>query len=292
MMNETLPEAAPMLTTNKLVGSKVWMEHPTKNDADAAKKMGRVRSCVFHPSEPRCVGFLVKRPDVALMFHRRDLFVAVDGFEMTDGVPLVSDRPDATDRGACKRLGVSLDDCVLWVGLPVLCEDGTALGEVRTVTFAEGSGDVASIELTQGGTANVLLGKREVPAEMIRGFRRGMGTQLTLRGATVEAEADDEGVQPEMLGAILVSDKVKTLERSRGAAEKAGEATAIAADKVTRTVAKVKPKVTNAASTAASTAGEAINKGAFATGRQLKRASGMFSAFKEEFDKARHGDEQ
>lgn len=288
-MNGSLPNALPTLTTNELVGLKVWMEHPTKNDADAAKKMGRVRSCVFHPTEARCVGFLVKRPDVALMFHRRDLFVAIDGFDMVEGVPLVSDRPDATDRGACKRLGVSLDDCVLWVGLPVLCEDGTALGLVRSATFAEGSGAVASVELTQGGTANVLLGKREVPAEMIRGFRRGVGTRLTMRGATMEP---DDDAQPEMLGAILVADEVKGLERSRGAAEKAGEATAIAADKVTRTVAKVKPKVTSAASAAASTAGEAINKGAFATGRQLKRASGMFSAFKDEFDKARHGDER
>lgn len=287
MTNGSLPETSALFTTDKLVGSKVWMEHPTKNDADAAKKMGRVRSCVFHPSEPRCVGFLVKRPDVALMFHRRDLFVAIDGFEMVDGVPLVSDAADATDKAACKRLGVLLDDCVLWVGLPVLCEDGTSLGLVRSVTFAAGTGEVTSIELTQGSTANVLLGKREVPTDLILGFRRGMGTQLTLRGATVEAE----DAQPEMLGAILVGDQVKGLERSRGVAEKAGEATAVAAHKVTSTVAKVRPKVTSAASAAASTAGEAVNKGAFATGRQLKRASGMFSAFKEEFDKARNGDE-
>lgn len=278
------------LTTKKLTGAKVWMERPTKANADAAKKMGRVRSCVFHPDEPRCVGFLVKRPDVALMFHRHDLFVAIDGFELIDGVPLVSDRADATDKGACKKLGVSLDDCVLWVGLPMLCEDGTALGLVQSVTFAEGTGEVLAIELTQGSTANVLLGKREVPVELIRGFRRGIGAQLTMRGATMEVEVGDEGVQPEMLGAILVSDRVKDLEPSKGAAEKAGEATALAADKAKRTVEKVKPKVTSAASTAASTAGEAINKGAYATGRQLKRASGMFSAFKEEFDKARHGD--
>ena len=32
-----------------------------------------------------------------------------------------------------------------------------------------------------------------------------------------------------------------------------------------------------------------MNKGAYATGRQIKRASGMFSAFKEEYDKARKG---
>ena len=145
-MTENIPEKTPSaLTTKKLVGSKVWMEHPTKGNVDATKKMGRVRSCVFHPSEPRCVGFLVKRPDVALMFHRRDLFVAIDGFGLIEGVPLVSDRADATDKGACKRFDISLDDCVLWVGLPVLCEDGTVLGLVQSVTFAVGNGEVLSI---------------------------------------------------------------------------------------------------------------------------------------------------
>lgn len=49
----------------------------------------------------------------------------------------------------------------------------------------------------------------------------------------------------------------------------------------------VKPAV----STATKAAGKAVNKGAYATGRQIKRASGMFSAFKEEYDKARKEDD-
>lgn len=280
-----------MLTTKKLTGAKVWMECPTKKDEDATKKMGRVRACVFHPHQPRCVGFLVKRPDVALMFHRSDMFVAIDGFELVDGVPLVSDGPSATDKGACKALGVKLDDCVLWVGLPVVCEDGTTLGLVQSVLFAEETGEVESLEVTQGGTANALLGKCTVPREHIRGFKRGIGAKLTTRG-NVNAETDTfDDIPDDMRGAILVSDAVKELEPSRGVAEKAGAATAVAADKAKHVVAKAKPKVTDAASAAASTAGDAINKGAYATGKQLKRASGMFAAFKEEYDKARRGED-
>ena len=49
----------------------------------------------------------------------------------------------------------------------------------------------------------------------------------------------------------------------------------------------VKPAV----STATKAAGKAVNAGAYATGRQIKRASGMFSAFKEEYDKARKEDD-
>lgn len=278
-----------MLTTKKLTGAKVWVERPSKSNEDAAKKMGRVRACVFHPSQPRCVGFLVKRPDMALMFHRRDLFVAIDGFEMIDDVPLVSARSDATDKGACKSLGISLDDCVLWVGLPVMCEDGTELGYVDSVTFAEGTGEVEYVELTQGSTANVLLGRCTIPRECIRGFKRGIGAKLSMRASVEDTETSGDG-SVDMRGAILVADEAKQLKPSRGVAEKAGAATAVAADKAKRVVAKAKPKVTDAASTAASTAGGVINKGAYATGKQLKRASGMFAAFKEEYDKARHGD--
>ena len=68
-----------------------------------------------------------------------------------------------------------------------------------------------------------------------------------------------------------------------GLAAKAGEATAVVADRARETVEAVKPAV----STATKAAGKAVNKGAYATGRQIKRASGMFSAFKEEYDKAR-----
>ena len=58
------------------------------------------------------------------------------------------------------------------------------------------------------------------------------------------------------------------------------------ADRARETVEAVKPAVSGATKAA----GKAVNAGAYATGRQIKRASGMFSAFKEEYDKARKDD--
>lgn len=269
--------AKRLINTDDIERAKVWMEKPRKNDPDATKKMGRVRACVFHPSDKRCVGFIVKRPDLALMFHRKDLFVAYNGYDVVDGNIVVRDDPAATDKGACKALGINWDDCVLWVGLPVMCQDGTSFGIVGSVLFDAETGVIDSLMVSQGATANTLLGVRRVPLSMMRGFRRGMGAALTGGSADDEAE----------LGAILVDDAVRDLPVEGGVAEKAGQATAIVGDKAHKAIDKVKPK----ASEAAAAAGEAVNKGAYATGRQLKRASGMFSAFKEEYDKARHGDE-
>ncbi|MDO4289985.1 MAG: PRC-barrel domain protein [Eggerthellaceae bacterium] len=263
-----------LICTKDLVGTKVWIEKPKKKDPDATKKMGKVRACVFHPKDKRCVGFIVKRPDLALMFHRKDLFVAYNGYDMVDGSIVVRDAPEATDKGACKALGVNWDECVLWVGLPVMCQDGTEFGLVGSITYDAKTGAIVTLDVTQGATANALLGVRHVPVDLIRGFRYGMGAELV-----VSDQQDEENA---VRGAILVDDAVKKLSVEGGLAEKAGEATAVASDKVHRAADAAKPKVDEAKAVA----GAAATKGAYATGRQLKRASHMFSDFKDEFDRA------
>lgn len=278
------------LDTNELANKKVWIGRPNKKNPDAVKKVGRIHAFVFHPTRPQLVGFLIKRPDIALMFRRQDEFVAHNGFDILDGDIVVHDDPKAIGRAALKDMKVNLDRCVLWFGLPVMCEDGTNFGIADSVTFDPVTGRVINLAVSQGATANTLLGKRLVPGKFIRGFKRGMGTKLWL--------TDDDDNNPNALGALLVADEVKELEVTGGIAEKAGEATAIATDKAKRTykkvVRKVKPQAEEAkaaASKAAKVAGEAINKGAYVAGRQIGRTDGMFSRFKEEFDKALHEDD-
>ncbi|WP_165061912.1 PRC-barrel domain protein [Adlercreutzia sp. ZJ154] len=285
-MNKQLESG--LQSVSALTGKHVWMGRLKQGDSDAIKKVGRVRACVFHPKQKRCVGLLVKRPDVALMFHRADMFVAYNGFDVVDGNIVVREGSQNTDKGACKRLGVNLDDCVLWLGLAVMCEDGTDFGIVGDVLFHPETGAIETLVVSKGATANTLLGQRNIPASAIRGFKRGMGTQLYV------SDDDDSSA----LGCILVDDSVKEIDVGGGVAEKAGAATAVAADKAQRVVKKVKPKAQEAIDKAKPTvkkaskaAGAAVDKGAYVTGRQFGRATGMFGAFKDEFDKALHSDE-
>ncbi len=268
------------INTKDLVTKKVWTERPRKDDPDATKKVGRIRSFVFHPREPRCVGFMVKRPDVALMFHRKDLFVAFNGFHMQGGDIVLNDDAGSKDRSACKALSINLDECVVWVGLPAITEDGTLLGYVDSVTFHGETGRVVQVELSQGATANTLLGRRVIPVEDVCGFKRGMGTQLYV------ADDDDE----QALGAILVRDQAKAAEVAGGVAEKAGTATAVAADKAKRTYKKVRKVAKTKVEEASKAAGEAVEKGAYATGRQIGRTKGMFKGFADEFKKGMNGE--
>lgn len=265
------------MATSKLISTKELTGVRVLGGKNGTKRIGKIRRFVFAPGQRRCVGFIVKRPDFLWMFHRKDMFVSIEGYDLEDGRVVVRNEPGATDRAACKALGINWDECVLWVGLPVMCEDGTAFGTVGDVTFNRYTGVVESFETDGGATANALLGKRVVPAEYIMGFRRGMGVAIS---QTSQAGQETEEVE---LGAILVSDEVKNLTAEGGVAEAAGKATAVAVDKVQTTVDAAKPVV----SKAAKKTGEVVNKGAYATGKQIARSKGMFSEFKEEYDKAR-----
>ena len=144
--------ASKLITTHELTGVRVV------GGKNGTKRIGKVRRFVFHPKEKRCVGFIVKRPDLLWMFRRKDKFVSIEGYDIVDGRIAIRNVPEATDRAACKALGVNWDDCVLWVGLPVMTEDGTSLGMVGNVTFNRITGMVDTFDTDSGATANALPG--------------------------------------------------------------------------------------------------------------------------------------
>lgn len=293
------------LSTHDLLGKKVFSEAKGKR-----RKVGKIHNFVFHPTEKRLVGILVKRPDAAMMFHRKDAFVRLGAWAESDDGLTVADVPDAMDAAACKALGVDWDRCVLWWGLPVVDEEGQELGCVGSVHFAPSSGLVTSFELQTSTSESVLLGTIQVPASYIRGFKLGLGSPLVQQKDRAQAQDASE------LGAVLVSSQVRELSATGGLAEKAGTITGETAQKVRETADRVKPKVQDAAERAKDKAedamgvsfdqakeaakpkiqqakekaGDAAEKGLFAAGRQLGRASTMFSSFKEEYERARNGE--
>lgn len=262
--------ASNLMTNDELRGVRVL------GGKNGTSHIGKVRRLVFHPRERRVVGFIVKRPDLALMFHRKDLFVSINGFDIVDGRVVVRQTPDATDKGACKALGIDWDTCVMWEGLPLMTESGETLGMVGTVTFDRETGAISTVTADAGATANTLLGTRVIPASYIKGFRRGIGVALVQQDGA-GAEQDEDEIE---LGAILVSDEAMKLVAEGSVAEKAGAATAVAVNKVNTTV---KPAVTNAAKATT----QAVGKGVRAVGKRAEETKDAFSGFKEEYDKAR-----
>ncbi len=258
-------------TTRELMGIRVADEK--KPD----RKVGKVHAVIFHPNKRKVIGFTVKRPDVALMFHRRDIFVALDAFKVHEGHILISDESQSTGRAACKRLGVVWEECIIWQGLPLLTEAGDPLGYVGDIRFDAADGSVIALTVDRGKSAEVLLGVTEISADSILGFKLGVGDRLCV------VEGDEE-----LRGAIIVAPEALALQSEGGVAEKAGAGYAVAADKMGKAVDKVKP----VASATAHKAGEAVNEGAYKVGVQLSKTKGMFSSFKEEYRKARYDEEE
>ena len=212
------------------------------------RKLGKVHFAVFTPAGSRVVGFMVTPPEIAGMVKRPDMFVALDAFQVYEGVLAVPDRKDSFDKAAAKRLGLDLDRCVIWTGMDVVTESQQTLGYCSDASFDLKTGRVEYLALTRGATASALLGDVRMPAEYVVGYRDGF---------------------------MIVKDAAAELEVSGGAAAKAAEVSVKVGDAVSRGAKKLDDK-----------GSVALEKGTRAVGKQLGKTRGMFKAFKSEFKKA------
>ena len=189
-----------MLSLLQLSNTVVYGE-PKKRSGERPK-VGRVGDVLFHPDEPRVVGYTVERSDLALMIERKDLMLALDSTNLVDG-HIDVEGPHAWGHSAGKRLGVDWDKTVVWLGMPVHTRSGQRLGLVRDGVFDPASGALNAIGLTTGLTADVAVGVRNLPAGLVVGF-------------------DGEGV--------IVADEAALIEVDGGAAAAAGKGAAVAKD--------------------------------------------------------------
>lgn len=260
------------MTTSTVRGMKV-------HDATKpGKTVGKAHVFVFHPTQRKVVGFTVKRPDMALMFHRSEAFVPVGSFHVEDRVVMVDAGTLGSGKSACKKLGVDWDECIAWEGLALVTEDGKRVGRVGEVTFDIETGAVTSLRVDRGGANDALLGRVDLDASYVRGFAFGVGDVIE----SVENDEDDQALR----GALVVLPEALETEALGGLAERAGAGCARAAskaragmDKAREGVERLRPK----ADDAAVQAGEALSNGAYKVGEQLGRTRGMFAGFKQAY---------
>ena len=179
------------------VGAKIYRkpteDKRTKKDGTprSPKKLGKIHFPVFTPGGTRVVGFMVRQSDIAGMIERPDRFVALDAIGVYEGAIAVDDVKDTYDAAAAKRLDINLDDCIIWVGMDVRTESGDVVGYCSDVEFKPRSGIVQAFYVTAGAASSILVGDTQVPPTMLRGYENG---------------------------AMVVSDEVKSLGYSGGAA--------------------------------------------------------------------------
>lgn len=233
-----------MLTMEQLIGQKVFQPRPaskkTRTDGTPAapKRIGKVHNLVFSPNGLQVVGLQVKRPDVAGMIKREDLFVPLSGFATFEGGLLIKDGVP-TDEAAAKALHLDLDKCIIWGGMDVVSQDGASLGYVADCSFDWRTGTLDTLYVTDGAMAATLVGSVPLPANLLVGYSKG--------NMVVKPEA----TQVQLTGGIMA---------------KAGEGFGQA-----QVVGK------KAAAKAGKVAGDALDKGSFALGRALGSAKRSLS---------------
>ena len=186
--------------------------------------LGRVLRVLCHPADPVVVGFEIQPPNVAMVVSRRPRYIALAGVRVASDHLEVDDPKDWSGDRAAKTLGIDWEQTVIWLGMPVVTESGSALGYVSDATFRLPDARIDRIGLTDGLTSDAAIGTRTVAGEVVTGF------------------AD---------GAVRVSDAAATAEFSGGLAAQAGKGAAVA-----------KVVATDAAKRAADLGGSAVKAAA------------------------------
>lgn len=269
------------------------------------RKIGKVLCTVFDPTKPVVVGFIVKRPDLLLMFKRKDKFIAFDAVEIVDGRLHPTMGVDSWDEKAIQRLDLDYDNCIIWENMPIRTEDGEEMGRAAVITFDDRTGKVISVSAGDGVTAKALLGTYDIPLEMVKGYQNGY---LVFTGDATDIEAS--GGLAAKAGAGTAKAGVKMKEAGKKTEEAVNEGAyrlGGALGKAKGAVEESKELYSKEASsterdgseevTLSYNIGKVVAKGKKAIEKPQEKDSsgktrpkGMFATFKDEYDKARKGE--
>lgn len=270
-------------------------DDPAKLGIRQLSLVGQVRQVVFTPRGDRAVGLLVRRPDVAGMVKRDDVFLALDALTVGDYGLVATKGNESFDAAARERLGLDWDTCLLWTGMDAKTTDGKELGWISDVEFYPKTGKVKSFYVGDGSVAKSLVGDVVIPGEMLRGYRDGYllvdpeAAGLALNGG-LAARAGEGYARAKLGGKEAVS---KAGAAAGSVVEKGAYELGRAIGKAKRAVAddadEAKPTgSTSKSSTSKGTKAKSAKKkgAAYSVGKRIGRTKGMFGAFMDEYRKA------
>ena len=215
-------------STSEYIGRQAYLTTDETDEAVTVKKIGRVHHFIF--SKKKCIGVLVKRPDVAMMFRRKDIFAPLSSINFQSKAIILDS--DYESRGAefLKKSKIKLSQTFVYDGMAVQCENGERLGCIDSVV-CEAKGTVSNILVSDGITSDKLLGLKTIPADLLVGMKAGSGAA---RLVSTDA-GEDEGV-----GVFIVKDEAKDVKFKGGATQKLAVSTLKAKNKAAETATKAK----------------------------------------------------
>ena len=267
--------------TSEYLGKLAYLTTDESDEEVTVKKVGRVHFFVFH--QRKCVGMLVKRPDLAMMIHRKDIFAPLNAVYFQEKAIILDADYENKANAFLKENKIKLSQTFVWDGMTVDCENGKSLGTVDCVVCADTTGKLIELHVSDSVTSDKLLGVRVLPSDLVLGMRMGTGTARLM---TVD-DKEDEGC-----GVLCVRDEASKIPLTGGAAEKLAVSSAKAKDKAIETAIDVKKKAVPATKKAKAAASTVIDAGVKKAGRDSATIKKGVVGFKDEFMKSFNGEEK
>lgn len=163
--------------------------------------LGRVDHMLFHPSEPRVVGAVV-RPRVLWFFWLKPAYVSLADLRLDDdeAVRITAGKP-VRGRKAAEALGADPEMTVIWTGMPVTSRDGHVAGAVDEVWFSLPDGHVTKMKVSGGFSADVAYGRGTISGEQVVGFD---GTAVVVEPRPSEIELSGSLAKRAAKGAVML----------------------------------------------------------------------------------------
>lgn len=221
--------------------------------------IGIVDDVLFHPVEPFAVGFSVKPTRIGgvIPLPMRYLTFAMTELNDENSIKIKIDASEKASKSSVKRqakaawgaqaerkTGILWDDTVIYYGQDVTTEEGTRLGKICDARFDPETGEILALQVTDGTTSDLALGKRDITGAYIRGFDAARHS-------------------------VVVSNEAARIEYDGGAAQTVGKAAATAE----KAAAEIVDKTAEVAGKAAEVAIQGAAKAAVYTERALKNAA-------------------
>ena len=151
------------------------------------KRRGKIVDVLFHSSEARAVGYVIKPTNILYLLERRPRYVAFGAVSYDEeGSAVLASAGLPSMRTGAKAAGIKWEESSYWRGMPVRSEDGDRVGSVQDVVVSLKTGAVRGLRVSTGVVGDVAVGRLEVPAEYVVGPR---GDAVVLRAGYDELEA-------------------------------------------------------------------------------------------------------
>lgn len=136
-------------------------------------ELGLVGAVLFHPHEPRVVGFEIDRPAALGLLKRPPRYVPLDALAVSGEALVLDAKKLPTGERAEWAPGAGWETTVIWRGMPVRSAAGEPVGAVHDAVFDATTGRVTLLRISTGVVGDVALGRMEVPGDLVQGFDGG-----------------------------------------------------------------------------------------------------------------------